>query len=46
MATENEIAVRRFYEALATGDTTLVDEALAPDWEAVPAMRTGPGADG
>jgi predicted ester cyclase len=46
MPTNNEIVARRFYEALATGDTTLVDDALAPDWEAVPAMRTGPGADG
>ncbi|QLJ02503.1 ester cyclase [Streptomyces sp. NEAU-sy36] len=46
MSTDNEIAVQRFYEALATGDTSLVDEALAPDWEAVPALRTGPGADG
>ncbi|WP_432924212.1 ester cyclase [Microbispora sp. CA-135349] len=46
MPTTNEIAVRRFYEALATGDTTLVDEALATGWEAVPAMRTGPGPDG
>ncbi|MGI5158913.1 ester cyclase [Microbispora sp. CA-102843] len=46
MPTDNEIAVRRFYEALATGDTALVDEALAADWEAVPAMRTGPGPDG
>ena len=44
--TEAEIAVRRFYDALSTGDTTLVDEALAADWEAVPALRTGPGADG
>ncbi|TWV38556.1 ester cyclase [Streptomyces misionensis] len=46
MPTDNESAVRRFYEALATGDTSLVDDALAPDWEAVPALRTGPGADG
>ncbi|GHH75903.1 hypothetical protein GCM10018793_20570 [Streptomyces sulfonofaciens] len=46
MPTDNEIAARRFYQALATGDTALVDEALAADWEAVPALRTGPGADG
>ncbi|GLW23671.1 DUF4440 domain-containing protein [Microbispora triticiradicis] len=46
MATENEIAARRFYEALATGDTALVDEALAPDWEAVPALRSATGLDG
>ncbi|MFI6346138.1 ester cyclase [Streptomyces sp. NPDC050560] len=46
MTTENEKAVRRFYEALATGDTTLVDTALAPGWEAVPALRAAPGPDG
>lgn len=44
--TAAETTVRRFYEVLSTGDTTLVDEALAPDWEAVPALRTGAGADG
>jgi predicted ester cyclase len=37
---------RRFYEALGTGDLTLVDRALAPSWSAVPALRTGPGAEG
>lgn len=42
----NEIAVRRFYEALATGDTMLVDEALAPEWEAVPPLRAGSGPEG
>ncbi|MFB7501133.1 ester cyclase [Streptomyces sp. NPDC056161] len=41
-----ETVVRRFYEALSTGDTTLVDDALTADWAAVPALRTGPGADG
>jgi predicted ester cyclase len=46
MPTDNETAVRRFYEALATGNTGLVDCALAADWEAIPAMRTGPGPDG
>ncbi|MGW4808210.1 ester cyclase [Kitasatospora sp. NPDC004272] len=45
-AAEAETVVRRFYQALATGETDLVDEALAPDWEAVPAMRTGGGPDG
>jgi steroid delta-isomerase-like uncharacterized protein len=44
--TDNEIAVRRFYEALTTGDTTLVDQALAPGWESVPALRSGPGPEG
>lgn len=43
---EAEVIVRRFYEPLSTGDTGVIDEALAPDWEAIPAMRTGPGADG
>jgi predicted ester cyclase len=46
MATNQEIAVRRFYEALSTGDTALVDEALAADWEAVPPLRTGGGPEG
>lgn len=44
--TEAEATVRKFYDALTTGDTTLVDEALAADWEAIPAMRTGGGPDG
>lgn len=43
---EVETTVRRFYEALNTGDATLVDQALAPDWEAIPALRTGPGPQG
>jgi steroid delta-isomerase-like uncharacterized protein len=43
--TEAEAAVRRFYEGLTTGDTSVLDEALAPEWEAIPAMRT-PGPDG
>ncbi|MDF6045823.1 hypothetical protein LRD69_27490 [Streptomyces sp. JH14] len=42
MPTDNETAVRRFYEGLATGNTALVDGVLAAGWEAVPAMRTGP----
>lgn len=46
MATNQETAVRRFYEALSTGDTALVDEALAADWEAVPPLRTGGGPEG
>jgi predicted ester cyclase len=43
---EAEATVRRFYEALSTGDTRLVDGALAADWEAIPATRTGGGPDG
>ncbi|MFG7940513.1 ester cyclase [Streptomyces cacaoi] len=46
MANDKEIAVRRFYEALSTGDSALVDEALAAGWEAVPALRTGGGPEG
>jgi predicted ester cyclase len=44
--TAAETTVRRLYEALSTGDTTLIDEALADDWEAIPAMRTGGGPAG
>ena len=44
--TAAETIVRRMYEPLATGDTTLVDQALAPDWEAVPPLQAGPGAAG
>lgn len=40
-----ETTVRRFYEALSSGDPALVDEALAPEWEAVPALRTGSGPE-
>ena len=43
---DSETTVRHFYEALNTGDTRLLDEALAPDWEAVPPLRTGPGREG
>lgn len=45
-AFEAEATVRRFYEALNTGETALVDQALIPAWEAVPALRSGPGAAG
>jgi steroid delta-isomerase-like uncharacterized protein len=45
-AADVDALVRGFYEALNTGDTALVDQALAPDWEAVPALRSGPGAQG
>lgn len=44
--TEAETTVRRFYEALDSGDTKLVDQALSAGWEAVPALRTGGGPDG
>ena len=44
--TDIETIVRRFYIALSTGETALVDDALAPDWEAIPALSTGPGAEG
>jgi predicted ester cyclase len=43
---EPRATVQRFYEALNTGDIALVDQALVPDWEAVPALRTGPGSEG
>ncbi|MFC8083067.1 hypothetical protein [Streptomyces sp. NPDC057340] len=43
MANDDEFAVRRFYEALSTGDSGQVDEALAVGWEAVPALRAGDG---
>ena len=38
--------VTRFYDALTTGDLALVDDVLAPDWEALPALRTGSGPAG
>lgn len=38
--------VRAFYQPLGTGDTSVLDDVLAPDWEAVPALPTGPGAAG
>ena len=44
--TEAETTVRHMYEALSTGDTTLADQALAPDWDAFPALRTGAGPAG
>jgi predicted ester cyclase len=44
--TEAETIARRMYEPLATGDTTLVDQALAPGWEAVPPLQAGPGTAG
>jgi predicted ester cyclase len=38
--------VANLYDALSTGEVALVDQALAPDWEAVPALRTGAGPEG
>jgi ketosteroid isomerase-like protein len=46
MADDNDIAVRHFYEALSTGDSALVDGALAAGWEAVPPLRIGGGPEG
>lgn len=37
---EAATVVRQFYATLSTGDLTLVDTVLAPDWEAVPALST------
>jgi ketosteroid isomerase-like protein len=31
-----EAAVRQFYQALNTGDTSLLDDVLHPDWEDIP----------
>jgi predicted ester cyclase len=44
--TEAEATVRRFYEALTTGETSLLDQALAPAWQAIPALRAGGGPEG
>lgn len=44
--TEAETTVRQMYDALSTGDTTLADQALAADWAAHPALRTGAGPAG
>ena len=33
---EPEAAVRQFYQALSTGDGSLLDEILADDWEDIP----------
>ncbi|MFD0853482.1 ester cyclase, partial [Actinomadura adrarensis] len=33
-----EATVRRFYGGLTTGDTSIADEVLAPDWEDIPLM--------
>ena len=38
-------AAKRFYEPLETGDIDSLDAVMAPDWEAVPALRSA-GHDG
>ena len=43
VTTSAETTVRRFYEPLSTGDTSVLDEALAPNWDPIPALRTGSG---
>jgi len=43
---KTQVTVRRFYEALNNGDVSVLDEALAGDWEAIPALRSGPGPAG
>jgi uncharacterized protein (DUF1330 family)/predicted ester cyclase len=42
-----EVTVRRFYEALSSGDTGVAKEILAPDWEDIPLPPdTSPGSEG
>ncbi len=42
-----EQTVRRFYEAMSTGDPTAGEELLAPDWQDIPLMPgTPPGPAG
>jgi predicted ester cyclase len=43
---EIQATVRRFYEALSIGEVSLVDRALAPEWEAIPDTTPVPGAEG
>lgn len=44
---EAEATVRRFYEAMSSGDVGLADEVLASDWEDIPLPPgTGRGPDG
>lgn len=45
--TDAETAARRFYEALSTGDLSLVDESLATTWEQIPSSEhSSPGSIG
>ncbi len=42
-----EATVRRFYEAMSSGNAGLADEVLAPDWEDIPLNPgQGPGREG
>jgi len=43
-----EAAVRRFYEAFNAGDPSILDRALAPEWEEIPRSfpGQGPGREG
>ncbi len=42
-----EATVRRFYEAVSSGNAGLADEVLAPDWEDIPLNPgQGPGREG
>lgn len=44
--TEIETVAKRFYEPLMTGDVQSLDAVMAADWQAVPALRSGPGREG
>lgn len=44
--TEIEDAARRLYQVIETGDETVVDQTLTPDWECVPPLRHGTGPEG
>jgi predicted ester cyclase len=42
-----ESAVRQFYKAMSTGDVSLLDDVLAPDWQDIPLPpQQAPGRDG
>lgn len=48
MTTSNKEVIRRFYQAIDQGDTTVVETLFAPEWEnidpALPSMRGLEGA--
>lgn len=47
VASDSAQTVRRFYEALSTGDTSIADEVLTADWEDIPLPPgSQPGAEG